>query len=180
LRAKNVYPYFRRSHSGYGIITHRAQYMKTDGHCCLNHLISLPTKDGRQYPLFDFQAFIFDIIEQNQYIWIKKSRGIGRTTFMLRYLAWKILSSIELDHKCIYIISCTSDKSTEKIDGKLKKLFEKRFPLLRLESKFTDLWLKKHGSKYYRQAISWILSFMIRHISLLMEQIIWKIKNKNY
>jgi hypothetical protein len=25
----------------------------------------------------------------------------------------------------------------------LKKLFEKRFPLVRLESKFTDLWLKK-------------------------------------
>jgi hypothetical protein len=122
---------------------HRGQYLKTNGHCCFNHLISLPTKDGRQYPLFDFQAFIFDIIEQNQYIWIKKSRGIGLTTFMLRYLAWKILSSTELDHKCIYIVSGTSDKSTEKIDGKLKKLFEKRFPLLRLESKFTDLWLKK-------------------------------------
>jgi hypothetical protein len=128
--------------------------MKTDGHCYLNHLISLPTKDGRQYPLFDFQAFIFDIIEQNQYIWIKKSRGIGLTTIMLGYLAWKILSSIELDHKCIYIISGTSDKSTEKIDGKLKKLFEKRFPLLRLESKLPDLWLKKHGAKYYRQATS--------------------------
>jgi hypothetical protein len=69
---------------------------------------------------------------------------------MPRYLAWKILSSTELDHKCIYIVSGTSDKLTEKIDGKLKKLFEKRFPLLRLESKFTDLWLKKHGSKYYQ------------------------------
>jgi hypothetical protein len=63
--------------------------MKTNGYCSFNHLISLPTKDGRQAPLFDFQAFIFDIIEQNQYVWIRKSIGIGLTTFMLRYLAWK-------------------------------------------------------------------------------------------
>ena len=104
---------------------HGAQYTKTNGHCCFNHLISLPTKDGRQYPLFDFQEFIFDALEQNQNIWIKKARGIGLTTFMLRYLAWKILSSTELDHKSIYIVSRTSDESTEKVDAKLKKLFEK-------------------------------------------------------
>jgi hypothetical protein len=122
---------------------HRAQYMKTNGHCCFNHVISLPTKDGRQYPIFNFQAFIFYTLEQKQNIWIKKARGIGLTTFMLRYLAWKILSSSELDHKCICIVSGTSDKSTEKVAGKLKELFEKRFPLLRLQSKFTDLWLKK-------------------------------------
>jgi hypothetical protein len=122
---------------------HRAQYTKTNGHCCFNHLISLPTKGGRQYPMFDFQELIFDALEQNQNIWIKKARGIGLTTFMLRYLAWKILSSTELDHKSIYIASGTRDQTPEKVDGKLKKLFEKRFPLLKLESRFTDLWLKK-------------------------------------
>ena len=122
---------------------HRFQYLKTNGRCCFNHLISLPTKDGVQYPIFDSQAIIFDTIEQNQNIWIKKANGIGLTTFMLRYLAWKILSSTELDYKSIFIVSGTRDKSTEKLDEKLKGLFEKRFPLLRLESKFTDLWLKK-------------------------------------
>jgi hypothetical protein len=58
-------------------------------------------------------------------------------------LLGKILSSTDWDHKCIYVVSGTGDKSGEKIYGKLKKLFEKRFPLLRLESKFTDLWLRK-------------------------------------
>jgi hypothetical protein len=96
-----------------------------------------------QYPLFDFQAIIFDTVERNQNVWIKKARGLGLTTFILRYLAWKILYSSELDYKSIYIISGGSDKSNEKVDTILKKLFEKRFPLLRLESKFTDLWLKK-------------------------------------
>lgn len=122
---------------------HMSQYTKTNGHCCFNHLISLPTKDGRQYPIFDFQELIFDALEQNQNVWIKKARGIGLTTFMLRYLAWKILSSTELDYKSIYIVSGTSDGTADKLNGKLKKLFEKRFPLLKLESKFTDLWLKK-------------------------------------
>lgn len=122
---------------------HMVQYKKTNGCCCFNHLLSLPSKDGIQYPLFDFQEIIFDTVEQNQNVWIKKARGIGLTTFILRYLAWKILYSSELDYKLIYIVSGSSDKSNEKVDRMLKKLFEKRFPLLRLESKFTDLWLKK-------------------------------------
>jgi hypothetical protein len=103
----------------------------------------LPSKDGIPYPLFDFQEIIFDTVEQNQNVWIKKARGIGLTTFILRYLAWKILCSSELDYKSIYIVSGSIDKSNEKVDRILKKLFERRFPLLRLASKFTDLWLKK-------------------------------------
>lgn len=122
---------------------HSVQYEKTNGSCCFNHLLSLPSKNGIPYPLFDFQAIIFDTVERNQNVWIKKARGIGLTTFILRYLAWKILSSSELDYKSIYIVSGNPDKSNEKVDSMLKKLFEKRFPLLRLESKFTDLWLKK-------------------------------------
>jgi hypothetical protein len=122
---------------------HRSKYLKTNGRCCFNHLISLPTKDGIQYPIFDFQEKIFDTIEKNQTIWINKANGIGLTAFMLRYLAWKILSSTELDYKSIFIVAGSGDKSTEKLEKKLKNLFEKRFPLLRLESKFTDMWLKK-------------------------------------
>ena len=122
---------------------HSVQYEKTNGSCCFNHLLSLPSKNGTQYPLFNFQAIIFDTVERNQNVWIKKARGIGLTTFILRYLAWKILSSSELDYKSIYIVSANPDKSNEKVDRMLKKLFEKRFPLIRLKSKFTDLWLKK-------------------------------------
>jgi hypothetical protein len=129
--------------------THASQYLITNGHCCFNHLISLPTKDGRQYPLFDFQAFIFNALEQNQNVWIKKARGIGLTTFILRYLAWKILWSTELDHKSICIVSAARAETTGKLDEMLRKLFENRFPLLRLESKFTDLWLKKTWIKIF-------------------------------
>lgn len=122
---------------------HRSKFFKTNGRCCFNHLISLPLKAGNQYPIFDFQTIIFDTLERNQNIWIEKTNGIGLTTFMLRYLAWKILSSAELDYKSIFIVAGSNDKSIEMLEKKLKNLFEKKFPLLRLESKFTGLWLKK-------------------------------------
>jgi len=123
--------------------THRSQYTTEDGYCCFNHMLSLPSKDGVSYPLFRFQKIIFDILEQNQNVWVKKARGLGLTTFILRYLAWKILFSSELDHKSIYIISGNDNRFNDKTDLILKKLFEKRFPTLKLNSRFTDLWLKR-------------------------------------
>ena len=122
---------------------HRNQYATEDGYCCFNHVLSLPSKDGVSYPLFRFQKIIFDTLEQNQNVWVKKARGLGLTTFILRYLTWKILFSSEMDYKSIYIISGNDDKSNDKMDLILKKLFEKRFPSLKLDSRFADLWLKK-------------------------------------
>lgn len=122
---------------------HRNQYATEDGYCCFNHMLSLPRKDGVSYPLFRFQKIIFDILEQNPNVWIKKARGLGLTTFILRYLTWKILFSSELDHKSIYVVSANVCNSNNKIDAMLKKLFEKRLPFLKLDSRFTDFWLKK-------------------------------------
>jgi hypothetical protein len=123
--------------------THRKQHATEGGYCCFNHVLSLPNKDGVSYPLFRFQKIIFDILEQSQNVWIKKARGLGLTTLILRYLTWKILFSSELDYKSIYVIAGNGNRSNHKIAVMLKRLFEKRFPLLKLDSKFTDFWLKK-------------------------------------
>jgi hypothetical protein len=48
-----------------------------DKNCCFNHIIGLPEKNNQTYPLFDYEKLIFDAIENNQNIWILKSRGIG-------------------------------------------------------------------------------------------------------
>jgi hypothetical protein len=122
---------------------HRNQFATEDGYCCFNHVLSLPSKDGISYPMFRFQKIIFDTLEQNQNVWIKKARGLGLTTFILRYLTWKILFSSEMDYKSIYIISGNEKKSNDNTVVILKKLFEKRFPMLKLNSKFTDFWLKR-------------------------------------
>ena len=102
----------------------------------------MPVKNGKEYPIFDYQKLIFDAIENYQNIWIKKARGIGVTTFMIRYLTWKILSSSELDDKTIFIISGTREEFANYVKEKMQQLFEKKFPV-KLESKYAELWLKK-------------------------------------
>ena len=59
------------------------------GIAAFNHKISLPIKNGKEFPIFDFQKQIFDSLEEYQNIWIKKARGIGVTTFLIRYLVGK-------------------------------------------------------------------------------------------
>jgi hypothetical protein len=69
---------------------HNQEFTKTVGQCCFNHIIGKPIKNDKEYDIFPFQKLIFDSIENNQNIWILKSRGIGITTLLIRYLAWKI------------------------------------------------------------------------------------------
>ena len=66
---------------------------------------------------------------------------------MIRYFAWKILSSSELDHKSIFIVLGTREEHANYIKEKLQALFE-NFPI-RLESKYTELWLKKTWIKVF-------------------------------
>lgn len=126
---------------------HDLEFLIENGNCCFNHIIGLPEKNDKSYPLFDYEKLIFDTIENNQNTWILKSRGIGVTTFMIRFFAWKILSSSELDHKSIFIVSGTREEHANYIKEKLQQLFE-TFPI-RLESKYTELWLKKTWIKVF-------------------------------
>ncbi len=66
---------------------HNQPYQKAVCQCCFNHIIGLPEKNNKQYPIFPLQEQIYNSIENNQNIWILKSRGIGITTFLIRYLA---------------------------------------------------------------------------------------------
>ena len=112
-----------------------------------NTLSGLPRKNNKDFPFFDYEKLIFDAIENNQNIFILKSRGIGVTTFMIRYFAWKILSSSELDNKSIFIISGTREEHANYIKEKLEPLFE-NFPVT-FESKYTELLLKKTWIKVF-------------------------------
>ena len=53
-----------------------------------NHAIGLPQKDGKTYPLFDYEQILFDTLQQHKHVKIKKATGLGVTEFMLRYMAW--------------------------------------------------------------------------------------------
>jgi hypothetical protein len=109
--------------------------------CCFNCMIGLPLKNDKEYPLFDYEKLIFDAIEQNQHVWIKKSRGIGATELILRYLAFKALSSNVLNNKSIFLVSGTREEFANSIKIRLERLFERKFPNIKFDSKYTELTL---------------------------------------
>jgi hypothetical protein len=62
----------------------RANPAQTD----FNHAIRLPQKNGQSYPLFDYEQLLYNELQNNKHVWIKKATGLGITEFMLRYMAW--------------------------------------------------------------------------------------------
>jgi hypothetical protein len=60
--------------------------------CRFNHIIGLPEKNNKTYPIFDYELGVINKIEHNRNIWIKKASGIGTTELILRYLTWKYTS----------------------------------------------------------------------------------------
>jgi hypothetical protein len=95
-----------------------------------NDIIGLPVKNGKEYPIFDYELDVIKAVEQHRNIWIKKSRGIGITELVLRYLAWKIVSSNELEYKKIMIVSGTMLKHANDVKERMQSLFERKFPLI--------------------------------------------------
>jgi len=117
--------------------------------CCFNHMIGLPLKNDEEHPLYDYEKEIFDGLEGKNHLWVKKSRGIGVTELILRYLTWRIVRSHELDSKNIFIVSGTKEEFANKLKERLENLFDRAYPLLRLESKFTELIINKTWIKVF-------------------------------
>jgi hypothetical protein len=107
-----------------------------------NNIIGLPVKNGKEYPIFDYELDVINKIESNRNIWIKKASGIGATELILRFLTWKILVNNELEYKNIFIVSGTFVHHANSVKVRMQSLFTKNFPLINLDSKFTDLWIK--------------------------------------
>ena len=39
---------------------HLKQAIATNQRCCFNHVVGLPIKEGKEYPLFDYEKIIYD------------------------------------------------------------------------------------------------------------------------
>ena len=44
----------------WNIEEHKQEDIRTDGDCCFNHIIGLPSKDTVDKPLYDYERIIFD------------------------------------------------------------------------------------------------------------------------
>jgi hypothetical protein len=128
---------------------HENQYLATNGQCCFNHIIGLPVKNGIEQPIYDYELKVVKAVEHNRNVWIKKASGIGATELILRYLIWKILFNNDLEYKNIFIVSGTHLVHVHDVKERMQNLFRNKFPLLQLESKFTDLWLRNTNIKIF-------------------------------
>jgi hypothetical protein len=82
---------------------HKQAGIRTKGDCCFNHIIGLPTKDGLEKPIFDYQELLYEALLspdfcnplnhhfKDKHLWIKKATGLGVTEFFLRFMAWLCL-----------------------------------------------------------------------------------------
>jgi hypothetical protein len=131
---------------------HMQQYDLTDGQCCFNHIISLPTKDGVEKPLFDYERILYDALMvgdsynplrrgfKEKHLFVLKSTGLGVTEFFLRLMAWLCLRNDDYRNSQMCIVTGPNQDIAIKLIRRMKGLFE---PKLRItfDSKETALTL---------------------------------------
>lgn len=106
---------------------HKQEDIRTKGDCCFNHMIGLPQKDGHDMPLLPYQRTLFDSLQDHKHIWIKKSRGLGVTEFLLRYIAYCCVSSKFLGDARVCIVTGPRIDLAEDLIARFKGLFAKNF-----------------------------------------------------
>jgi hypothetical protein len=82
---------------------HKQEDFITNGDCCFNHIIGLPTKEKAEKPIFDYEKLLYDSLVipdvsnllqhtfKHKHLWVKKATGLGVTEFFLRLMAWLCL-----------------------------------------------------------------------------------------
>lgn len=94
-----------------------------------NHVIGLPQKNGKAYPLFDYEQILFDVLQTNKHLWIKKATGLGITEFILRYMTWLCLRDNTLSGKQMCIVTGPRIELAITLIDRMKGLFLPRLGL---------------------------------------------------
>src|SRR5919109_1023997 len=95
---------------------HKQEDIRTEGDCCFNHIIGLPTKDNIQRPMYDYEKLLYDKLfvlanEQfdnrfkDKHLWVKKATGLGITEFVLRIIAWLCTKNNDYRNTSICIVT---------------------------------------------------------------------------
>lgn len=94
-----------------------------------NHAIGLPQKNG--VPLFDYERLLFDTLQSNKLVWIKKATGLGVTEFMLRNMAWLCFSNKNIRDSQMCIVTGPRIELAITLIDRMKGLF-RNLPFARL------------------------------------------------
>jgi len=124
-------------------VNHKEKARIGKGHCCFNHIISPPRKDGIEKPLFDYEKMLYlalttpDYLNSNigrpgqpayqfklKHLWVKKATGLGVTEFMLRFMAWLCLRNDDYRGSQMVIVTGPNQELAIKLIKRMKGLFE--------------------------------------------------------
>lgn len=104
---------------------------------CFNHRIGLPMKDHHQNPFVPYQKQLHETLQNHKQIWIKKSRGIGVSEFILRWIAYCCFNVFPPGSRVCVIVG-PRQLLAEDLILRFKRLFDKIAPGLFDRSKSTE------------------------------------------
>ena len=106
---------------------------------CFNHLIGLPTKDGVIHQLYDYEKQVYDTLQNQKYLWIKKATGLGITEFILRYMAWLAVQDNQYQNQITQFCIVTGPNIDLAIGliKRFKALFTDKYDYIRFENDMT-------------------------------------------
>jgi hypothetical protein len=125
----------------WNIEEHKQEDVRTKGECCFNHIVGLPTKEGVQKPIFDYQELLYEALLspdfcnplnhdfKDKHLWIKKATGLGVTEFFLRFMAWLCLRNDNYRNSQMCIVTGPNIDIAIKLIKRMKSLFERKLGL---------------------------------------------------
>jgi hypothetical protein len=115
---------------------HREEYIRTNGHCCFQHVVGLPTKDNREYPLFDYEKLLYDSLMtpseestegfKDKHLWVLKSTGLGVSEFFLRLMAWLCTTTDDYKNSQMVVVTGPNLSLAVKLMKRLKGIFSSK------------------------------------------------------
>jgi len=116
---------------------------ESDGQCCWNHIVGLPVKGKKEYPIFDYEKTLFDNLLfsgvnnpsnfkfKHKHLWVKKATGLGVTEFMLRLMAWLCTSTEDsrFRNSQMCIVTGPNIDLATKLIKRLKAIFSNKLGL---------------------------------------------------
>jgi hypothetical protein len=105
---------------------HTQEDLKLEGNCCFNHILGLPKKQGRSLPLFDYEEDIFNALEEDRYVAVLKSTGMGLTECTLRYITYRCLVDDDWQGRQVPIVVGPNISLATKLIARIKRMFELR------------------------------------------------------
>jgi hypothetical protein len=95
--------------------------------CCFWDWIGVPLKDNVGMPVLPYQRLLYRMLKEHMHIWIKKSRGLGITTFFLYWIAHNCLTLYKPGDRVCIVVGPGIDIAEDWI-ARFKSLFRENFP----------------------------------------------------